>query len=106
MRYSTEGSCKLECNLASLEGKRYRVANHRYVGSYYGKANAKLIQEELYRNGPLAIGLEPDDEFMFYSDGIYKSSRMGSPTGGFRIPGDLSGERMAFSGLHAATMRL
>lgn len=77
MRYNTAGSCKLECDLASI-GKRYRVANHRYVGAYYGKANAKMIQEELYRNGPLAIGLEPDDDFMFYSDGIYKSSKKAS----------------------------
>jgi len=75
MRYNTQGSCKLECNLDSLEGKRYRVGNHRYVGSYYGKANARLIQEELYRNGPLAVGVEPDDEFMFYSEGIYKSAK-------------------------------
>jgi cathepsin C len=74
MRYNTTGSCKLECDLASI-GKRYRVANHRYVGSYYGKASAKLIQEELYRNGPLAVGLEPDDDFMFYSEGIYRSAK-------------------------------
>jgi len=79
MRYNTQGSCKLECNLDSLEGKRYRVGNHRYVGSFYGKANAKLIQEELYRNGPLAVGLEPDDDFMFYSEGIYKSSKKRDP---------------------------
>jgi len=75
MRYNTQGSCKLECDLSSLEGKRYRVGNHRYVGSFYGKANARLIQEELYHNGPLAVGLEPDDDFMFYSEGIYKSSK-------------------------------
>jgi len=80
MRYNTQGSCKLECNLDKLEGKRYRVANHRYVGSFYGKANAKLIQEELYNNGPLAVGVEPDDEFMFYSEGIYKSSKKSSRT--------------------------
>jgi len=80
MRYNTAGSCKLECNLDTLPGKRYRVANHRYVGSFYGKANARLIQEELYRNGPLAIGLEPDDDFMFYSEGVYKSSKKSSRT--------------------------
>jgi len=73
MRYNTAGSCKLECDLKTV-GKRFRAANHRYVGSYYGRANEELIKEELYRNGPLAIGIEPDEDFMYYSDGIYKSS--------------------------------
>jgi len=81
MRYSTTGSCKLECDLSAMPGKRYRVGKHRYVGSYYGKANAMLIQEELYRFGPLAVGIEPDDDFMFYSDGIYRSAKSAaSPT--------------------------
>jgi len=75
MRYNTAGSCKLECDLKSLKGKRYRASNHRYVGSYYGRANEQLIKEELYRNGPLAIGIEPDEDFMYYSDGIYKASK-------------------------------
>jgi len=73
MRYNTAGSCKLECDLKTV-GKRFRAANHRYVGSYYGRANEELIKEELYRNGPLAIGIEPDEDFMYYSDGVYKSS--------------------------------
>mmetsp|Transcript_67279 Transcript_67279/g.105207 ORF Transcript_67279/g.105207 Transcript_67279/m.105207 type:complete len:534 (+) Transcript_67279:108-1709(+) len=74
MRYNTSGTCSLECDLKSLAGKRYRVANHRYVGSFYGHANEELIKEELYSNGPLAIGIEPDEDFMYYSDGIYKST--------------------------------
>merc|ERR1719498_1016162 len=72
MRYNTQGTCQLECDLKTLKGKRYRAANHRYVGSYYGRANEQLIKEELFLNGPLAIGIEPDDDFMYYSDGIYK----------------------------------
>jgi len=78
MRYNTQGSCKLECDLASLGSKRYRVGNHRYVGSYYGQKNAQMIQEELFHNGPLVVGLEPDDDFMFYSDGIFQSSKKAS----------------------------
>lgn len=74
MRYNTAGSCQLECDLKSLKGKRYRAASHRYVGSFYGNSNEQLIKEELYQNGPLAVGIEPDDDFMYYSDGIYKSS--------------------------------
>eukprot|EP00418_Pyrodinium_bahamense_P096049 CAMPEP_0179048890 /NCGR_PEP_ID=MMETSP0796-20121207/19936_1 /TAXON_ID=73915 /ORGANISM="Pyrodinium bahamense, Strain pbaha01" /LENGTH=540 /DNA_ID=CAMNT_0020745361 /DNA_START=66 /DNA_END=1688 /DNA_ORIENTATION=+ len=74
MRYNTTGSCTLECDLKELQGKRYRAGNHRYVGSFYGDSNAQLIQEELYNNGPLAVGIQPDEDFMFYSDGIYRSS--------------------------------
>lgn len=74
MRYSTTGTCKLECDLSTLEGKRYRASEHRYVGNFYGSANAALIKEELYHNGPLAVGIEPAEDFMYYSDGIYKSS--------------------------------
>jgi len=74
MRYDTAGTCKLECDLKTLPGKRYRAANHRYVGSFYGRANEQLIKEELLDNGPLAIGIEPDEDFMYYADGIYKSS--------------------------------
>merc|ERR1719261_2101698 len=73
MRYNTGGSCKLECDLKSLQGKRYRVENHRYVGGWYGNASSAAIKEELYKNGPLTVGLEPGSDFMFYSDGIYKS---------------------------------
>jgi len=72
LRYNTAGKCRLECDLDSL-GKRYRAGNHRYVGSYYGHTNEQEIKEELYKNGPLAIGIEPSEDFMFYSDGIYKS---------------------------------
>merc|ERR1719230_2568696 len=57
MRYNTSGNCKLECDLKTL-GKRYRAANQRYVGSYYGQTNAEAIKQELYHNGPLAVGLE------------------------------------------------
>eukprot|EP00421_Protoceratium_reticulatum_P014793 CAMPEP_0168385318 /NCGR_PEP_ID=MMETSP0228-20121227/14860_1 /TAXON_ID=133427 /ORGANISM="Protoceratium reticulatum, Strain CCCM 535 (=CCMP 1889)" /LENGTH=549 /DNA_ID=CAMNT_0008398503 /DNA_START=89 /DNA_END=1738 /DNA_ORIENTATION=+ len=75
MRYNTAGSCQLECDLKSLEGKRFRAENHRYVGSWYGNATTvEEIKEELHRGGPLVLGLEPAEDFMFYSEGIYKSS--------------------------------
>jgi len=74
MRYNTSGSCSLECDLGSLAGKRYRAAHHRYVGSWYGNAGIEAIKAELYRNGPLVLGLEPSEDFMFYSEGIYRSS--------------------------------
>jgi len=73
MPYNTQGSCKLECDLKKV-GKRYRAANHRYVGSFYGHANEQIMMEELVANGPLSVGIEPDDDFMYYADGVYRSS--------------------------------
>jgi cathepsin C len=74
MRYDTQGSCKLECDLSKLEGKRYRADNHRYVGSWYGNSSISSIKAELFANGPLVLGLEPAEDFMFYSEGVYRSA--------------------------------
>lgn len=79
MRYNTRGECKLECDLSKI-GKRYRVADHRYVGSFYGGSNAELLMEELVRGGPIAVGLEPAEDFMYYSDGVYKSEKPSNRT--------------------------
>jgi cathepsin C len=79
MRYNTSGSCKLECDLdKELQGqKRYRVANHRYINNWYGNfnnaSNAELIKQEIYHNGPVVLSFEPAEDFMFYSEGIYKT---------------------------------
>jgi len=75
MRYDTKGACELECDLASLGAKRYRVGNHRYVGGFYGNSSTATMMEEVHRNGPVVVSFEPNDDFMFYSDGIYKSSK-------------------------------
>lgn len=74
MRYDTKGSCKLECDLDKLEGKRFRAANHRFVGGFYGNSSARLMMDEIYHNGPIVVSFEPAEDFMFYSDGIYKSA--------------------------------
>jgi len=74
MRYNAAGTCKLECDLDSL-GKRHRAGNHRYVGgSYQGHTNEQAMMKELKTNGPMVIGIEPTEDFMFYSEGIYKSA--------------------------------
>lgn len=74
MKYDTSGTCKLECDLKTLPGKRFRAANHRYVGSWYGNTSVEAIKRELFDNGPLVLGLEPSEDFMWYSDGIYRSA--------------------------------
>merc|ERR1719327_1838246 len=78
MRYDTKGSCKLECDLDKLEGKRYRAANHRFIGGFYGNSSSKAMMEEIYHNGPIVVSFEPAEDFMFYSDGIYKSAPSGA----------------------------
>lgn len=76
MRYNTSGRCELECDLTKLEGKRYRAANHRFVGAgeWYGNSSSQAMMEEVYRNGPIVVSFEPTDDFMFYSDGVFKST--------------------------------
>jgi len=74
MAYNTSGQCNLECDLHSLKGKRFRAAGHRYVGSWYGNSSIEAIKAELMQNGPLVLGLEPAEDFMFYSEGIYRNS--------------------------------
>jgi len=78
MRYNTAGSCKLECDLEKdlKDQKRYRAANHRYINSWYGNFNSSVdaIKEEIYQNGPVVLSFEPAEDFMFYSEGVYRSS--------------------------------
>jgi len=65
------GSCKTvpSCNLGS---KRYRAANHHYVGGYYGGSDADSIKKELLR-GPVVMSFEPSEDFMYYKNGVYRS---------------------------------
>lgn len=78
MQYSSSGTCRLECDIRNMKGPRYHAANHRYVGSWYGNSTDRSIQEELYRNGPLVLGLEPSQDFMFYAEGVYKTPNPGA----------------------------
>jgi cathepsin C len=69
--YTTSGKCDFNCPAGD---KRYRVENYRYVGGYYGKSTEANMMEELYQNGPMVVGVEPQSDFMYYTEGIYKSS--------------------------------
>jgi len=73
MRYNTAGTCKLECDLEKDVDKWYKAANHRYIGDFYGNDSAKAMMQELVRNGPVTVAFEPAEDFMLYSDGIYRS---------------------------------
>ena len=44
------------------------------------------MMQELHDNGPFVVGVEPKDDFMYYSDGIYQSGSMQhSPDGWQRV---------------------
>merc|ERR1719329_1371541 len=34
------------------------------------------MMEELYRHGPFTVGIEPDEDFMYYSEGVYSSVKV------------------------------
>jgi cathepsin C len=76
--YDTAGTCKVQCDPSKL-GKRYRAANHRYVGGFYGNSSAAEMMLEVYKNGPLVVSFEPTDDFMFYSGGVFGQQRVGVP---------------------------
>jgi cathepsin C len=85
--YTTKGQCSsYETQCASEDGTKYRADSHRYVGGYYGNANEGEMMQELFDNGPFVVGVEPKDDFMYYSEGIYKSGAMKhSPDGWQRV---------------------
>ncbi|XP_013792052.1 dipeptidyl peptidase 1-like [Limulus polyphemus] len=50
---------------------RYYTAEYSYVGGFYGACNEELMRIQLVKNGPLAVGFEVYNDFMYYSSGIY-----------------------------------
>lgn len=76
--YATEGKCAISCDVSKL-GKRYRAANYRYIGGFYGDSNAADMMLELYRNGPIVVAFEPTEDFMYYAGGIFADPRVGVP---------------------------
>jgi len=76
--YNTQGTCQVKCDPTKV-GKRFRAANYRYVGGFYGAGNSAAMMQELHRNGPLVVSFEPSEDFMFYSGGIFAQQKMGVP---------------------------
>lgn len=73
MPYDTNGVCKLQCDLKKLQGKRWRVGNHHYVGEWYGNATEDSMKREVLLNGPIVVGIEPGEDFMYYSEGVFRT---------------------------------
>mmetsp|Transcript_18793 Transcript_18793/g.52028 ORF Transcript_18793/g.52028 Transcript_18793/m.52028 type:complete len:546 (-) Transcript_18793:172-1809(-) len=72
--YDTQGSCSVKCDISKLK-KRWRAANHRYIGGFYGGSGAGDMMKEVFQHGPIVVSFEPSDEFMFYSGGVFTSSK-------------------------------
>ena len=51
-----------------------QVVKWNYVGGYYGGCSVEAMMRDLYRNGPVAVALEPAMDFMYYRSGVYKST--------------------------------
>lgn len=76
--YNTSGTCQLNCDPKKLP-KRYRAANHRYVGGFYGNSSSAAMMLEVHRNGPIVVSFEPTDDFMFYAGGVFGQQKLGVP---------------------------
>jgi cathepsin C len=63
-------SCKVTCDVGSAD--QYRVADYGYVGGYYGGSTEANMMQEVHENGPIAIAIEPNDDFMYYEQGVYE----------------------------------
>jgi len=73
--YNTRGQCASTIDSACVNAAdRYKAANHRYVGGYYGGGDEEEIMKELVHNGPVVVSFEPKDDFMYYNNGIYTSA--------------------------------
>jgi cathepsin C len=69
-RFAPHGKCDVMCDVT--KEKRWRAANHRYVGGFYGGASEDAMMTELFQGGPLVVSLEPHRDLMYYRSGIYK----------------------------------
>jgi cathepsin C len=64
-----DGKCKNLCDETTIT--KYKVSDYSYLGGSYGKCTEQLMMEELRKNGPFVVSIEPDYSFMFYKSGIY-----------------------------------
>jgi len=71
-KYDTsDGTCRVTCDSSSVQ---YKVGEYGYVGGFYGASKEANIMQEIFERGPVAIAIEPQDDFMYYNAGIYEHS--------------------------------
>ncbi|KAF2362011.1 Peptidase C1A papain C-terminal [Trinorchestia longiramus] len=59
------------CNHKRDSCRHIYTTAYNYVGGYFGACNEDEMMLALVENGPLAVGIEVQDDFMQYSGGIY-----------------------------------
>lgn len=52
--------------------KVIRVKEYGYVNNVYGRTTVRDIMESLWKEGPVAVSLEPTLEFSMYNSGVFK----------------------------------
>lgn len=70
-----DGQCKtVNATMYGCNEKTY-VYSYKYVGGYYGACNEDLMQLDLVKNGPVAVGFEVYPDFMSYAGGVYSHEK-------------------------------
>jgi cathepsin C len=59
------GKCPSESELVS------RSTDYKYVGGYYGAATEANMKHELYKSGPMTVGIEVAPSMQMYQSGVY-----------------------------------
>eukprot|EP00299_Pterocystis_sp_00344_P014617 c7250_g1_i1.p1 GENE.c7250_g1_i1~~c7250_g1_i1.p1 ORF type:complete len:697 (+),score=151.41 c7250_g1_i1:54-2093(+) len=70
--YSPGTDCARKCS-----NPKFRVftSDYYYVGGFYGGCSEAAMVQELYENGPFVVSFNAGSDFMFYSGGVYTSSK-------------------------------
>jgi len=58
-----------------------RVTNFGYVGGYYGGTTVKEMMKEVYKNGPIVVGINGGYELMHYDSGVFIQTGEGTGEG-------------------------
>merc|ERR1719456_1158835 len=64
--------CTVQCDMNTVS--KHRVSSFEYIGGYYGGGTELGMMQEVYKNGPVVVSLEPGNDFMYYNQGIYRST--------------------------------
>lgn len=64
--------CSVKCDFKTV--KKHRVSSFQYIGGYYGGGTELGMMQEVHKNGPVVVSLEPGNDFMYYNKGVYRST--------------------------------
>lgn len=58
--------------------KKWGVSDYGYVGGFYGAASERLIREEIFANGPIAVSIDAGDLHSYESGIFFPEAQYGS----------------------------